>query len=146
MSAPPARRAALTLVTGGSAAQREAAIAARLAVLLSGTNTSTSSGAGPQAGAAAPSDGISAVLLEGLPSGHTTLSTSQHLHIHRIAPGCLCCTGNLVLRVTLNRILRLRPDRLFIGLAATDHLDQLRSWLQAPPYDQLLELTADLRT
>jgi hypothetical protein len=119
----------------GSAAQREAAIAARLAAL---------SGSPPEAGA--PSDGVSAVLLEGLPSGHTILSPSQHLHIHRIAPGCLCCTGNLVLRVTLNRILRLRPDRLFIGLAATDHLDQLRSWLQQPPYDQLLELTADLRT
>ncbi|NHZ87911.1 GTPase [Massilia sp. CCM 8733] len=138
MSSPPARRSALTLVTGGSAAQREAAIAARLAQL--------SSGAGPQAAAAGQPHGVSAVLLEGLPSGQTLLSPSDSLPVHRIAPGCLCCTGNLVLRVTLNRILRLRPDRLFIGLAATDHLDQLRSWLQDPPYDQLLELTADLRT
>ncbi|UOD33053.1 GTPase [Massilia violaceinigra] len=131
MSAPPARRTALTLVTGGSAAQREAAIAARLAQV---------------AAVAGPTHGVSAVLLEGLPSGQTVLSPSDSLPVHRIAPGCLCCTGNLVLRVTLNRILRLRPDRLFIGLAATDHLDQLRSWLQDPPYDQLLELTADLRT
>jgi G3E family GTPase len=66
--------------------------------------------------------------------------------IERIAPGCLCCTGNLVLRVTLNRLLRRRPGRLYIGLATTEHLDQLRSWLQAPPYDQLLELTPDLHT
>ncbi|NHZ42437.1 GTPase [Massilia aquatica] len=131
MSAPSARRTALTLVTGGSAAQREAAIAARLAQV---------------AADAGPAHGVSAVLLEGLPSGQTVLSPSDSLPVHRIAPGCLCCTGNLVLRVTLNRILRLRPDRLFIGLAATDHLDQLRSWLQDPPYDQLLELTADLRT
>ncbi|NHZ36185.1 GTPase [Massilia rubra] len=134
MSAPPARRTALTLVTGGPAAQREAAIAARLAQ------------AGPQAGAADPLRALVVVVLEGLPSGQTLLSPSDSLHVHRIAPGCLCCTGNLVLRVTLNRILRLRPELLFIGLAATDHLDQLRSWLQEPPYDQLLELTADLRT
>lgn len=138
MTAARARPAALTLVMGGSAAQREAAIGARLASL--------AQGARPTGAAAGSPDGVAAVLLEGLPSGQTLLSPSNHLHIHRIAPGCLCCTGNLVLRVTLNRILRLRPDRLFIGLAATDHLDQLRSWLQAPPYDQLLELTADLRT
>lgn len=138
MSAPPARRTALTLVMGGSAAQREAAIAARLAQV--------ASGAGPSGAAAGPTRAVSAVLLEGLPSGQTLLSPSDSLPVHRIAPGCLCCTGNLVLRVTLNRILRLRPERLFIGLAATDHLDQLRSWLQEPPYDQLLELTADLRT
>jgi G3E family GTPase len=63
----------------------------------------------------------------------------------RIAPGCLCCTGNLVLRVTLNRLLRQRPKRLFIGIARSEHLDQLRSWLQSKPYDQLLRLTDDLR-
>jgi G3E family GTPase len=81
-----------------------------------------------------------------LPDGHTLLVPSDALLIARIAPGCLCCTGNLVLRVTLNRLLRRRPERLYIGLAATEHLDQLRSWLQAPPYDQLLELTPDLHT
>jgi G3E family GTPase len=70
---------------------------------------------------------------------------SDTLHVHRVAPACLCCTGNLVLRVTLNRILRSRPDRLYIGVASTGHLDQLRSWLQQPPYDQLLELTPDLQ-
>jgi len=40
----------------------------------------------------------------------------------------------------LNRLLRQRPRRLFIGLASSEHLDQLRSWLAAPPYDQLLAL------
>jgi len=52
----------------------------------------------------------------------------------------MCCTGNLVLRVTLNRLLRQGPERLFLGVANGEHLDQLRSWLQAPPYDQLLAL------
>jgi hypothetical protein len=117
-------RAALTLVTGASPAAREAAIGAALA--------------------AAPTPALAAILLEGLPSGATLLTPSDKLRIDRIAPGCLCCTGNLVLRVTLNRILRLHPDRLFIGVASTDHLDQLRSWLTSAPYDQLLELTADI--
>ena len=118
----PARVTA-SLVTGATAAARERLIAAHLV--------------------ASPPAAACAVLLEGLPDGHPTLVPSPALLIERIAPGCLCCTGNLVLRVTLNRLLRRRPDRLFIGLATTEHLDQLRSWLRHPPYDQLLELTPD---
>ena len=125
MSAPAPPRAAVrvraSLVTGASVAAREALVAAHLSI---GQRT--------------------AAILEGLPDGRTVLSPSDTLVLHRVAPACLCCTGNLVLRVTLNRILRSRPDRLFIGVANLDHLDQLRSWLQQPPYDQLLELTPDL--
>jgi hypothetical protein len=123
---PAAARVTTSLVTGATAGARERLIAAQLA--------------------ADPAAASCAVLLEGLPDGHTILVPSPALLIERIAPGCLCCTGNLVLRVTLNRLLRRRPDRLYIGLATTEHLDQLRSWLQNPPYDQLLELTPDLRT
>jgi hypothetical protein len=122
---PPTPAAAgatlVTIVTGASAAAREAAIAALLA---------------PGQGAA--------MILEGLSDGRPLLVSSAMHDVHRVAPACLCCTGNLVLRVTLNRILRKRPGRLFIGVANWDHLDQLRSWLQQPPYDQLLELTPDL--
>ena len=114
-----------TLVTGATAAAREAAISARLV---------------------AGQGGLAAVILEGMPDPRSVLAPSDSLEIHRIAPGCVCCTGNLVLRVTLNRVLRRRPTHLFIGLANTEHLDQLRSWLQQPPYDQLLELTPDLST
>lgn len=71
----------------------------------------------------------------------TPLESGPGLQVLRIAPGCLCCDGNLVLRVTLNRLLRQRPGRLFIGVASSEHLDQLRSWLAAPPYDQLLALS-----
>jgi hypothetical protein len=117
-----AARVATSLVTGPTTGAREQLIAAQLQ----------------------PGNTGCAILLEGLPDGHTILAPSDALLIERIAPGCLCCTGNLVLRVTLNRLLRRRPERLFIGLATTEHLDQLRSWLQAPPYDQLLELTPDL--
>ncbi len=118
-----AARVAATLVTGAGPGARERAVAAAL-----------------QPGA------THAVILEGLPDGNTPLLPSASLSIARIAPGCLCCAGNLVLRVTLNRLLRARPERLFIGVANGEHLDQLRSWLQSAPYDQLLELTPDLCT
>jgi G3E family GTPase len=112
-----------TLVTGPSAGAREQAIHAQLQL----------------------SDMRHAVIIEGIASGTSPLdSLPEHILFARIAPGCLCCAGNLVLRVTLNRLLRQRPDRLFIGVANGEHLDQLRSWLQAEPYDQLLRLTPDL--
>ena len=118
-------RTVLTLVTGAGAATREAAIAARLSDL--------------------HEDGTQAIILEGLASGNSPLDDlPPEQTVARIAPGCLCCTGNLVLRVTLNRLLRRRPRRIFIGVADSEHLDQLRSWLQSEPYDQLLRLTSDL--
>ena len=115
------RAVSTTLVTGPTLAARESLIAAAL-----------------------PPGGRSALILEGLPTGSTVLYPTQTLDVHRVAQACLCCTGNLILRVTLNRILRSRPDRLFIGVADPAHLDQLRSWLQQPPYDQLLVVTPDL--
>ncbi|MFL6635995.1 MAG: GTPase [Massilia sp.] len=115
----------LTLVTGAGASAREAAIAAHLSDL--------------------HEDGAQAIILEGLASGNSPLDDlPSGQTLARIAPGCLCCAGNLVLRVTLNRMLRQRPERLFIGVSRSEHLDQLRSWLQAEPYDQLLRLTSDL--
>ena len=123
---------AVTLVTGPTASAREAAIAARLQQI--------------KTDQVAPGTGIEAVILEGLADAQTSLAPSPSLLISRISAGCLCCAGNLVLRVTLNRLLRQRPCRLFIGVARSEHLDQLRSWLQSAPYDQLLELTPDLNT
>jgi hypothetical protein len=116
------------LVTGPSAALREAAIARAI-----------------QDPSTPRSDGV-AVILEGLSDGSPVLQDSEKLLISRIAPGCLCCAGNLVMRVTLNRLLRQRPARLFIGVAASAHLDQLRSWLSSAPYDQLLALSPDLHS
>jgi G3E family GTPase len=122
-------RTVLTLVTGASASSREAAIAAHLSDL-------------HEDGAQAITQ---AIILEGLAYGSSPLGDlSPGQTLARIAPGCLCCTGNLVLRVTLNRLLRQRPRRIFIGVADSGHLDQLRSWLESEPYDQLLRLTSDL--
>ena len=121
-------RTVLTLVTGASARAREAAIAASLSDLHDLHEGATQ-----------------AIILEGLASGTSPLDDlPAGSSVARIAPGCLCCTGNLVLRVTLNRLLRRRPSRIFIGVADSEHLDQLRSWLHSAPYDQLLRLTSDL--
>ena len=130
MTSAVRRPTPLTLVSGGRAAEREAAIAQAL-----------------QPGRA------TAVILEGLADGNAILadlaeeispSSSFPLQLLRIAPGCLCCSGNLVLRVTLNRLLRHPPARLFISLADATHIEQLRSWLGASPYDSLLALQADV--
>jgi hypothetical protein len=133
MTAPPRGQVTTTLVIGPSAAAREQAIFDRLQ--LSNLHQS----------GAASGVSLSGVILEGIASGNSPLdSLPAHVLFARIAPGCLCCAGNLVLRVTLNRMLRQRPDHLYIGVARSEHLDQLRSWLQAEPYDQLLRLTTDL--
>lgn len=117
-----------TLVVGGSAASRERAIAAAIA-----------SFSDPDLSAVA--------LLEGLPDasgGSAALLAGDRLQIVRIAPGCPCCIGNLTLRVTLNRILRRPPAQLYIGLASTLHLAQIRQFLSQPPYDAWLQLNQDL--
>jgi hypothetical protein len=137
-------RAATVLVTGPSAAAREQAIAALLAAPVLPSDPVSAPG-GDRQGPAADAPGaapaaFSAVILEGMGVAATPLESGPGLQVVRIAPGCLCCDGNLVLRVTLNRLLRQRPERLFIGLASSEHLDQLRSWLAASPYDQLLAL------
>ncbi|WP_334187969.1 GTPase [Noviherbaspirillum sp.] len=113
-----------TLVTGGHAAGREAAIAHALDPAID-----------------------TALILEGLPSGSSPLGVIPDLPsvvIARVAPGCMCCTGNLTMRVTLNRILRKSPARLFIGLANAAHVEQIRLFLTQTPYDSFLELTKDI--
>lgn len=119
-----------TLVVAASASLREAAIAR--AVRRSALQ-------------ALPGAIAHAVLLEGLPDGQAQLETLEQdlphtLALIRIAPGCLCCIGNVVLRVSINRLLRQRPQHLWISLANTGHIDQLRTLLQSPPFDSLLEL------
>jgi hypothetical protein len=133
MTETPRGRVTTTLVTGPAAGAREQAIFDRLQL-----SNLHQTGAKSDLHAAG-------IILEGLAAGNSPLDNlPAHVLFARIASGCLCCGGNLVLRVTLNRILRQRPDHLFIGVARSEHLDQLRSWLQAEPYDQLLRLTPDV--
>ncbi len=122
---PAAAVTATTLVTGPSAQAREAAIAAAL-----------------------QADVATAVILEGLAEAGSALledaAQAKQPQLLRIAPGCLCCSGNLVLRVTLNRLLRRPPAQLYISLANAAHLEQLRQWLTDAPYGALLRLQADI--
>ena len=115
----------LTLVSGGNYAQREAAIAASLLKL--------------------PSNDTIAVVLEGLPDGTIALSDGGSLRVHRIAPGCMCCIGNLAMRVTLNRIFRLSPNHLYVSLSSAEHLENVLLFLQQPAYDKLLQLEQNLQ-
>ncbi|WP_347232095.1 GTPase [Janthinobacterium sp. 17J80-10] len=87
-----------------------------------------------------------AVILEGLPTGATPFDEvlPSWLTIVRVAPGCICCTGSLTMRVTLNRLLRQHPERLYISLADSSHLQQIRQFLQQEPYDKWLGLTKEL--
>ena len=85
-----------------------------------------------------------AVILEGLAPGVSHLAPTSTLQIIRIAPGCMCCVGNLTLRVHLNRLLRKPPPRLFIALATNTHLPQIRDFLTREPYDAFLTLTDDV--
>ncbi|HTD03792.1 GTPase [Undibacterium sp.] len=84
------------------------------------------------------------VILEGLPAGQAVLNPSPSLHIQRIAPGCMCCIGNLAMRVTLNRVLRRRPGLLAISVAGSEHLDNIRQFLSQPPYDGWLKLVEEI--
>jgi hypothetical protein len=112
-----------TLVLGPNAAARETAISAAL------------------------QDGqTTAILLEGLSDGHARLldGAVPGLTVMRVAPGCICCSGNLPMRVYLNRLVRQRPQRMFIGIATADHLGEIRRLLSSAPYDQFLQLNNDL--
>ena len=132
MSGAPAQRAPVPtwLVTGPRAGARETAIAGLLQTGVS-----------------------SVIILEGLSDGGSALAFDPAdgpvafdpiPQVLRIAPGCLHCSGNLVLRVTLNRVLRRAPARLYISLATAEHLELLRAWLSEPPYGDLLDLQSDI--
>ena len=120
----------VTLVCGGRAAAREQAIATAIQTTYAGIHEQPV-----------------VALLEGLADGRgePALVASPHLHIIRIAAGCPCCVGNLTLRVTLNRILRRPPAQLYISLADTQHLPQIRDFLCQPPYCDLLQLNPELQ-
>ncbi|MET0322358.1 MAG: GTPase [Duganella sp.] len=122
------------LVTGPRAGARETAIAGLLqkgvpsAIILEGL-----------------SDGGSALVFDDADADPGVDPHQQFLaNVIRIAPGCLHCSGNLVLRVTLNRVLRRPPAQLYISLASAEHLEQLRAWLSSAPYDALLDLQSDI--
>lgn len=119
----PAPPITATLVLGGRASAREEAIA-----ICVNPNIRT------------------VIILEGLPDGkdESALVANDNLQIIRIAVGCMCCAGNLVMRVTLNRVLRDKPAHLYISVQNQEHLEKLRFCLTHEPYDALLSFNQDI--
>lgn len=114
----------ITLVYGSSSSVREQAIASQF-----------------------ESDSTTVVIAEGIAGANTALQAlekQEQLQVFRIAPGCPCCSGNLTMRVTLNRILRKPPQRLYLSLASAAHLSQIRNFLQEGQYQTLLSLSDEL--
>jgi G3E family GTPase len=116
-----------TLVYGGNSTAREQAITARFDASYS---------------TAVIAEGISGI--SGTDAPLQSLEAKQQLQVFRIAPGCPCCSGNLTMRVTLNRILRRPPQRLYLSLASAAHLPQIRNFLQEAQYQSLLSLSEEL--
>ncbi len=112
------------LVCGGSGAAREQVIATHI---------------DPQV--------ANAAIIEGLPDGQGILEASADrlsLQVVRVAPGCPCCSGNLTMRVTLNRLLRRAPERLYLSIADASHKSQVAAFLQEKQYQAHLQLGPEL--
>lgn len=114
----------LTLVHGGNRLARERAIAA---VLQRGRDN--------------------AAIVEGLASTDSpldALASANEVRLFRVAPGCPCCSGNLTMRVTLNRALRRPPDHLYLSIADTAHKAGVLNFLQEDQYRALLHIADEL--
>ena len=73
------------------------------------------------------SGGRRAVIAE---SGFAPLEAPEHVPLARLAPGCVCCVGQVPLRVTLTRTVRAhRPDHILLLLASAEHLPRVRALL-----------------
>ena len=112
------------LVFGGSASEREQAIAQQLTSNVESIKT--------------------AVILEGLADGKNHLQVDDNLIVTRIAAGCLWCTNNMIMRVYLNRLIQQKPRQLFLSLSSSDHLDQVVTLLSSGGYEKNLELANQL--
>jgi hypothetical protein len=83
-------------------------------------------------------------LLEGMALNNASPDPLASMKVVRMAAGCPCCTGNLTMRVMLNRALKEKPDRVFLSLANSAHLTSVRDFLQEDQYCGRLELGRDL--
>lgn len=68
-----------------------------------------------------------AILIEG---AFTALDAPPGVPVTRLGAGCVCCLGQVPLRVGLTRMVRaLRPDAVLLVLASGDHLARVRALL-----------------
>lgn len=72
--------------------------------------------------------GTSAIVAEG---GWGTLNAPQEVTLRHVNSGCVCCAGQVVLRVQLIQLLReLRPKHLLLLLSPSTHVERLHQQLQ----------------
>jgi hypothetical protein len=81
-----------------------------------------------------------AILLEGLSSGKILLESKDNVIVVRIAPGCLCCNNNMIMRIYLNRLISQKPQQLFLSLSTDTHLEQIKQFFNSPDYEKLILL------
>jgi hypothetical protein len=63
-------------------------------------------------------------------SGFAPLEAPEDVPLARLASGCVCCAGQVPLRVTLTRAVRAhRPDDILLLLASAQHLGRVRALL-----------------
>ncbi len=78
------------------------------------------------------------VIVEGGPGN---LSAPTGITLHQLAAQCVCCVGQLPLRVTLARIIRLeKPARIVLELLHAEHLEQALALLQSGSFGAHLQL------
>ena len=76
---------------------------------------------------AQPPSGRRAVIAE---SGFAPLVAPEGVPLAGLAPGCVCCVGQVPLRVAIGRTVRAhRPDELLLLLASAEHLPRIRALL-----------------
>lgn len=76
---------------------------------------------------AATSGSRRAVLIEG---AFSALDVPPGVPVTRLGAGCVCCMGQVPLRVGLTRMVRaLRPDAVLLVLASGEHLARVRALL-----------------
>lgn len=75
--------------------------------------------------------GRRAILAE---AGMQALATPADVELMRLMAGCICCIGQVPMRIALVRLLRQRPslDDLLVLVAGETHLDRVRALLQEP--------------
>ena len=76
---------------------------------------------------------------------HTAFEEKDSLLIKEVSGGCICCTANLPMQVTLTSILRSqKPDRILIEPTGMGHPENILDLLQNKYLKDILEIRATI--
>ncbi|AFK03104.1 cobalamin synthesis protein P47K [Emticicia oligotrophica DSM 17448] len=76
---------------------------------------------------------------------HTAIEEKDDLTIREVAGGCICCTANLPMQVTLTTLLRSqKPDRILIEPTGMGHPEKILDLLQNQYLRDILEVRATI--